>query len=188
MQEIAELWSRTLDAIASGLLAPFFAWLGITSYMGDPAEIAEFFIINAIQIGIIGLVFRPLKSIVPQEHWPDRKLTGIDLFYTMLKEFGLVPLFTFLILLPASNWIGQRLGIADSDTTLIEDLVPWLKQHPFLLFGIYFAIFDLTQYLIHRGQHAFSWWWALHSLHYSQRQVSCWTDDRNHMIDDVLVW
>jgi sterol desaturase/sphingolipid hydroxylase (fatty acid hydroxylase superfamily) len=186
MQALAELWSKTQDAFASSLLAPFFASLSIAKYMGDPGEIAEFFMVNAVQIVIIGLVFRPLESVLPQEHWPDRKLTRIDLLYTMLKEFGLVPLFTFMLLLPASNWVGEKLGISGSDSPLFEDMVPWLKEHPALLFALYFAIFDLTQYAIHRMQHAVPWWWALHSLHHSQRQVNCWTDDRNHMLDDVL--
>jgi sterol desaturase/sphingolipid hydroxylase (fatty acid hydroxylase superfamily) len=47
-----------------------------------------------------------------------------------------------------------------------------------------FAIFDFTQDVIHRLQHGLPWWWALRSLHHSQRQVNCWTDDRNPMLDD----
>ncbi|MBV8447469.1 MAG: sterol desaturase family protein [Hyphomicrobiales bacterium] len=186
MQAVFALWDRMEDALASGLLTPFFTSLGIVKYMGDPAEMAQFFMVNAIQIAIIGFLFRPLETILPQERWASRKLTRIDLFYTLLKEFGLVPLFTFALLLPASNWLGDKLGLSGGDTTLIEDWIPWFKDKPLLLFVLYFAIFDLTQYVIHRLQHAVPWWWALHSLHHSQRQVSCWTDDRNHMLDDVL--
>ena len=186
MQALAALWERIQDAFASGVLAPFFASIGIAKYMGDPAEIAQFLMVNAIQIAIIGLLFRPLETILPQERWESRKLTRIDLFYTLLKEFGLVPLFTFVLLLPASNWLGEKLGLSGGDTTLIEDWLPWFSDKPVLLFALYFAIFDLTQYVIHRLQHALPWWWALHSLHHSQRQVNCWTDDRNHMLDDVL--
>src|SRR6476620_2241953 len=40
--------------------------------------------------------------------------------------------------------------------------------------------------MIHRGQHRFNWWWALHSLHHSQRQMTMWSDNRNHLLDDVL--
>ena len=186
MQAVFALWDRMEDALASGLLTPFFTSLGIVKYMGDPAEIAQFFMVNAIQIAIIGFLFRPLETILPQERWASRKLTRIDLFYTLLKEFGLVPLFTFVLLLPASNWLGDKLGLSGGDTTLIEDWIPWFMDKPLLLFVLYFAIFDLTQYVIHRLQHAVPFWWALHSLHHSQRQVSCWTDDRNHMLDDVL--
>ena len=45
---------------------------------------------------------------------------------------------------------------------------------------------DFVDYWIHRGQHGFHWWWALHSLHHSQRQMTMWSDNRNHLLDDVL--
>ncbi|MBV9569343.1 MAG: hypothetical protein JO172_14520, partial [Hyphomicrobiales bacterium] len=80
MQALVALWDRTQGAFAAGLLAPFFTWLGIAKYMGDPAEIAQFFMVNAIQIAIIGFLFRPLESLLPQERWPSRGLTRIDLF------------------------------------------------------------------------------------------------------------
>ena len=48
------------------------------------------------------------------------------------------------------------------------------------------VIYDLVYYGIHRLQHAIPWWWALHSLHHSQRQVNCWTNDRDHYLDDLL--
>ena len=36
----------------------------------------------------------------------------------------------------------------------------------------------------------FRWWWALHSLHHAQRQMTFWSDDRNHVLDDLIafVW
>ena len=42
----------------------------------------------------------------------------------------------------------------------------------------------------HRLSHQFRWWWALHSLHHAQRQMTFWSDDRNHVLDDLIafVW
>ena len=51
---------------------------------------------------------------------------------------------------------------------------------------IYLVVFDFANYWMHRAQHRFNWWWALHSLHHSQRQMTMWTDNRNHLLDDVL--
>jgi sterol desaturase/sphingolipid hydroxylase (fatty acid hydroxylase superfamily) len=36
----------------------------------------------------------------------------------------------------------------------------------------------------------FGWWYALHSVHHAQRQMTFWTDDRNHLLDDAIaaVW
>jgi sterol desaturase/sphingolipid hydroxylase (fatty acid hydroxylase superfamily) len=30
------------------------------------------------------------------------------------------------------------------------------------------------------------WWWKLHALHHAQRQMTMWSDNRNHVLDDVL--
>lgn len=51
---------------------------------------------------------------------------------------------------------------------------------------IYLVVFDFVDYWIHRGQHHFEWWWRLHSLHHAQRQMTMWSDNRNHILDDVL--
>ena len=48
-------------------------------------------------------------------------------------------------------------------------------------------LYDFAAYWLHRAQHRFSWWWALHSLHHSQRRVTVWSDDRNHIVDDLLM-
>ena len=48
-------------------------------------------------------------------------------------------------------------------------------------------LYDFAAYWVHRAQHRFGWWWALHSLHHSQRRVTAWSDDRNHILDDLLV-
>lgn len=55
-----------------------------------------------------------------------------------------------------------------------------------MAFALYLVALDLVNYWIHRGQHRFRWWWGLHSLHHSQRQMSLWSDDRNHLLDDLI--
>ena len=57
---------------------------------------------------------------------------------------------------------------------------------PLLLFLFYYAIYDFVYYWMHRTQHALPWWWALHSMHHSQRQMSCWTNDRGNLIDGFI--
>jgi sterol desaturase/sphingolipid hydroxylase (fatty acid hydroxylase superfamily) len=68
----------------------------------------------------------------------------------------------------------------------LEDAFPALFEHPFASFAVYLLILDFTAYWIHRGQHRFEAWWALHSLHHSQRAMTFWTDNRNHLLDDLL--
>nr|WP_206603350.1 sterol desaturase family protein [Polynucleobacter paneuropaeus] len=47
-------------------------------------------------------------------------------------------------------------------------------------------LLDLVEYLYHRATHGFNWWWQLHALHHSQTVMTAWSDNRNHIVDDVL--
>ena len=47
-------------------------------------------------------------------------------------------------------------------------------------------LLDLVEYLYHRATHAFNWWWQLHALHHSQTVMTAWSDNRNHIVDDIL--
>ena len=53
-------------------------------------------------------------------------------------------------------------------------------------FILYLIVFDFANYWVHRAQHGSNAWWALHSLHHSQRQMTMWSDNRNHVLDDVV--
>jgi sterol desaturase/sphingolipid hydroxylase (fatty acid hydroxylase superfamily) len=57
---------------------------------------------------------------------------------------------------------------------------------PWVAFLIYLIVLDFAGYWFHRCQHRVRWWWELHSLHHSQRQLSFWADNRNHLLDDLL--
>jgi sterol desaturase/sphingolipid hydroxylase (fatty acid hydroxylase superfamily) len=48
------------------------------------------------------------------------------------------------------------------------------------------VILDFGEYWRHRLQHSIGWWWALHSIHHAQRQMTFWSDDRNHILDETI--
>jgi sterol desaturase/sphingolipid hydroxylase (fatty acid hydroxylase superfamily) len=68
----------------------------------------------------------------------------------------------------------------------LDQMWPGTTDKPWLSFVLYLVVFDFVDYWVHRGQHHFNWWWALHSLHHSQRQMTMWSDNRNHLLDDLL--
>jgi sterol desaturase/sphingolipid hydroxylase (fatty acid hydroxylase superfamily) len=72
----------------------------------------------------------------------------------------------------------------------LERMVTFLLGQPVLTFVLYAIILDWADYWRHRLSHRFGWWWALHSLHHAQRQMTFWSDDRNHLLDDLIafVW
>ena len=83
--------------------------------------------------------------------------------------------------------IEAQLRLAGISRVAIDSMWPGVTDSPWISFLIYLVVFDFVDYWLHRAQHGFSWWWALHSLHHSQRQVTVWSDDRNHILDDLLM-
>ena len=92
------LWSFLVDWLTRHAVSPFLALVHLDRLAGDPREIAAALLIAAAQVLVIALVFRPLESLVPAEHWSDRRLTRIDRTYTLLMLLGLNPLFAYLVL------------------------------------------------------------------------------------------
>lgn len=168
--------------LAEHWVAPVLQWLGRHD---DPRDIAVALLLTGLQLSLIAGVFRPLESLWPAERWSDRRLTRIDRTYTLLMLLGLFPLFSYLVLSPLAS-MGE--GVATATTTVhgLRRWVPWFQQHPLLLFAVYYLLYDFVYYWMHRAQHAIPWWWALHSLHHSQRQLSCWSNDRGSYLDGVL--
>jgi sterol desaturase/sphingolipid hydroxylase (fatty acid hydroxylase superfamily) len=68
----------------------------------------------------------------------------------------------------------------------LDSVWPGVTDVAWVSFMLYLVVFDLVNYAIHRAQHQSSAWWALHSLHHAQRQMSMWSDHRNHLLDDML--
>jgi sterol desaturase/sphingolipid hydroxylase (fatty acid hydroxylase superfamily) len=136
------------------------------------------------------LLFRPLEWWRPVERWNDRRAVRTDVVYTLVHRLGVVPAILFLLLTPIAATIDGTLRFQGIIPPTLEQLIPPLLGWPFITFLLYLVVIDLGEYWRHRLQHRLAWWWALHSLHHDQRQMTLWADDRNHVFDDVLtaVW
>jgi sterol desaturase/sphingolipid hydroxylase (fatty acid hydroxylase superfamily) len=146
----------------------------------------EFFLLGLIQIAVIYAILRPLEAWRPAERWDDRRAVAVDVVYTFLHRLGLFSLVMFFVLDP---WVDELTGILrlhGVSNFNLDDLWPGVTSIPIVAFALYLVALDFANYWIHRGQHQLRWWWALHSLHHSQRQMSLWADDRNHLLDDLL--
>ncbi|NCT66426.1 MAG: sterol desaturase family protein [Rhodanobacteraceae bacterium] len=183
-----ELWTSCVDWLTLHAVAPFLALIHLDGLAGDPREIAAALLVALAQVLVIGLVLRPLETLAPAERWRDRRLTRIDRTYTLVMLLGLNPLFAYLVLMPLANWAGGGADVAGTDAAAsgLAHWLPWFQQHPLALFLTYYLIYDFVYYWMHRVQHAIPWWWALHSMHHSQRQMSCWTNDRGSYVDGFL--
>ena len=103
-----------------------------------------------------------------------------------ISRVGILPLFTFVLFYQAqvalNGWLADHGWVPPT----LERLFPFLLGQPVLTFVIYAIILDCADYWRHRLSHRFGWWWALHSLHHAQRQMTFWSDDRNHVLDDLI--
>ena len=188
MFDLPALWNHLVDWLSVHAVVPFLDTLHLSGLSGDPRDIAASLLIAALQVGIIGFIFRPLETWFPAEKWSNRKLTLVDRNYTLLMLLGIFPLFTYLVLMPFSHLFGGA-DTATSSTgspLALTHWMPWFNQHPYLLFAVYYVVYDFVYYWMHRTQHAIPWWWALHSMHHSQRQMSCWTNDRGSLVDGFI--
>jgi sterol desaturase/sphingolipid hydroxylase (fatty acid hydroxylase superfamily) len=92
----------------------------------------------------------------------------------------------FLTLEPLAD---QLIGLGRANgwpTYHLDDIWPGVTDNAWISLVLYLVVFDFLNYIIHRWQHQSEWWWRLHSLHHSQRQMTMWTDNRNHLLDDVI--
>ena len=167
-------------------LQPALFELGLTHYAEIGYDAIETLLLGVLQIALLYVVLRPLEARYPAERWASRDAIRVDVLYTWLHRLGVLPLLFFFLLGPVQDGIQGWLRLHDIIPKNIDDVFPALLHHPLITFCVYFVVLDFADYWRHRLQHRLSWWWALHSLHHSQRQMTFWTDDRNHLLDDLL--
>ena len=147
---------------------------------------ALFAVYGAAQVAATFAVCVPLERWRPVERWPDSGGVWVDVLYTLISRVGLLPLVTFVLFFQLQTGLNGWLTDHGWVSPTLERLVPGLLGQPVLTFLLYAAILDFSEYWRHRLSHRFAWWWALHSLHHAQRQMTFWSDDRNHLGDDLI--
>ncbi len=184
-------WFENLFAALHGqvfetAVLPLLHALGYGGYAELAFDATEVFLIGAIEITLLAMVLGTLEKWRPLE-LQNEEDKRVDMLYTMLQRLGLIPLMMFTLLTPLVDDIDGWLRMHDIIPWKLEDILPLLNDSPLLSFFAYLVILDFVAYWLHRWQHRVTFWWALHSLHHSQRSMSFWSDDRNHLLDDVLM-
>ncbi|HYB42892.1 MAG TPA: sterol desaturase family protein [Candidatus Methylomirabilis sp.] len=174
------------SAVFDRTIFPLLQGLGLARLDGDAYVATGWLVIGLAQIALVWLLLRPLEAWRPVETWTDRRAVRVDVLYTFLERLGLMSLLFFVALQPAVDWLEVTLRVAARVPYQLDDAVLGQRHHPMLAFVTYAVVLDLLEYARHRLQHRYAWWWALHSVHHSQRQLSFWADDRNHLVDSLL--
>ena len=169
------------------VVAPWLFQLGMGNLLEDAYAASTWLLVGLIQIGVLLLVIGPLQRWRPAEPVTDRATIRTDVIYTLIHRLGLFRVVLFFTLEPIFNSGIGVLRTAGMGTFHLDQVWPGVTDGAVASFLIYLLAFDLAAYWLHRGQHRISFWWRLHSLHHSQRQMTMWSDNRNHLIDDVLM-
>ncbi len=187
---LTDLWVDASGAVFEGAVQPLLYAAGWMQWAERAQEWTDFAILGVVQILVVYLVCRPLEAVRPVEKVTDARAIRTDVLYTLLARLGLLPLIAFVLLSSAERTLMGWLADTGFVPPTLETLFPALREMPLLALLLYVVILDFGEYWRHRFQHRFGWWYALHSVHHAQRQMTFWTDDRNHLLDDAIaaVW
>lgn len=183
---IADAYDTLTGWLFEHAIQPGMFALGLMDWAEDAYEWLDFALLGALTMLVSWIVCRPLEVWRPVEPVTDRRAIRTDILYTALSRLGLLPMIAFVLFASLAVWWEAALADSGFVPPTLETLVPALREYPLLAFAVYVVILDFGEYWRHRFQHRFGWWWALHSVHHAQRQMTFWTDDRNHVLDEVI--
>lgn len=168
------------------LFQPLVQALGLASQAAEVYEGAGWLLAGALQVAVIALGFGALERWRPVEPLRDRRSVRVDLIYTLLHRLGGFRLLLFFTLDPLVDALEAQGRLWGWQPLHLDALWPGVTDVGWVAFFLYLLVFDFAGYWLHRAQHRWRWWWALHALHHSQRQMTKWSDSRNHLLDDWL--
>lgn len=179
--------SITIDCLVNSIQS-FLGTLGITQHTHTIALWLFFAGCGVLQLGISFLICTPIERLWPLTKWPERNPIAADVAYAFFVRIVLFPLVAFF----EYSWLrGQLDGFFAAHSITppsLTALVPALASWPALLFFINFAILDLSDYWRHRLSHRYGWWYGVHSVHHAEDQMTFWSDERSHVLEDTITY
>ncbi|WP_460482565.1 sterol desaturase family protein [Comamonas humi] len=168
------------------VLQPLMFAAGLANFLEDGYIATGWFLVGCLQLLVMLLVIAPLQRWRPVEPVTDRPAIRVDVVYTLVHRLGLFRVALFFLVDPLWDSLVGTLRMHGFHTWQLDALWPGVTDIAWVSLLIYLVAFDFVEYWIHRGQHHFRWWWQLHALHHSQRQMTMWSDNRNHLLDDLI--
>ncbi len=186
MDSFTDLFAQAQQWLFELVVQPLGFGLGLGNRLEEAYDGTGWLLVGLIQVLLMLVVIRSLERWRPVEPQQDRRAVRVDVLYTLIHRLGLFRLAMFFSLDPLLDMVSGEMRLAGLPTWQLDALWPGVTDLPWVSFVLYLLVFDFCNYWLHRAQHQFEWWWALHSLHHSQRSMSMWSDNRNHLLDDVL--
>lgn len=187
MDWFENLFSTAQQWLFEAAIQPAMFALGLGNLLEDGYAATGWLLVGLIQIAVLVAVIGPLQRWRPVEAVADRRAIRTDMLYTLIHRLGLFRVALFFTVDPLFDELFGAIRTAGYGTFHLDQVWPSVTDQPVASFVLYLLVFDFVGYWIHRAQHGAQWWWSLHALHHSQRQMTMWSDNRNHLLDDVLV-
>lgn len=187
MDALIESFDTAQQWLFEQLLQPLMFALGLGNLLEDGYAATGWLLVGLLQLLVMITLFRALERWRPVEPVSDPAAVRVDVIYTLIHRLGLVRVVLFFAIEPLWDALSGQMRLAGVPTLQLEALWPGVSDIPWVSFLLYLLLFDFVNYWLHRAQHQFHWWWQLHALHHSQRQMTLWSDTRNHLLDDVLL-
>jgi len=186
MDALTDIFNLLHQAFFEGLVQPFLMVIGWAGYLEPAFEGSMWLLFGIGQILVLLIVLGPLQRWRPVEPVTDTASVRTDVVYTLIHRLGLFKLGMFFLLEPLMDAFMGQMSLWGWVPPQLDNLWPGVTDQALVSFILYLLVFDLVHYGIHRAQHQIGWWWKLHALHHAQRQMTMWSDNRNHLLDDVL--
>ena len=186
LDTLTDTFAAAQQWLFEAAVQPIAFAVGAGNLLEDGFTATGWLLVGLMQIAVLLLVIAPLERLWPVEPLRDRHAVGIDVLYTLIHRLGLFKLIMFF---SVEGWLTSGIGWLRAHglpTLQIDQLWPGVTDVAWVSFIIYLIVFDLVGYGVHRAQHRFHWWWQLHAVHHSQRQMTMWSDNRNHLLDSVI--
>jgi sterol desaturase/sphingolipid hydroxylase (fatty acid hydroxylase superfamily) len=186
MDSLMNAFDGVQQWLFEAVVQPLAFMSGLGNFLEDAYDGTGWLLVGLIQLVVMLLLIAPLQRWRPVEPVSDRPAIRVDVFYTLIHRLGLFRLVLFFTLIPVLDDAIGWLRVQGVPTFHLDDLWPGVTDQAVVSFLLYLVVMDFFDYGLHRGQHRFEWWWRLHALHHSQRQMTMWSDNRNHLLDDVI--
>lgn len=190
LRALTDGFAQAQQALFEGVVQPIAFALGMGNLLEDAYNATGWLLVGVLQLIVMLAVFRALERWRPVEPVTDRAAVRVDILYTLIHRLGLFRIALFFSIDPLWDALFGTLRLQGLPSWQLDQwFAPWwpgITDTAWLAFLVYLLVFDFIDYWLHRAQHRFNWWWGLHSLHHSQRQMTMWSDNRNHLFDDLI--
>ncbi len=168
------------------LVQPLMFNTGLGNLLAEGYRATGWLLVGLLQIAVMLTLFAALERWRPVEPVTDRAAVRVDVIYTLLHRLGLVRVLLFFSVDPLWDLLIGKLRLWGLPTWSLDNLWPGVTDVALVSFLLYLVLFDAVDYALHRAQHQVNWWWQLHAVHHSQQQMTMWSDNRNHLLDDLI--